>query len=41
MSLFFGLIPDSAAAAIWAMVVASLLPLMMALTAIPSLGFMC
>ncbi|WP_296237710.1 MAPEG family protein [Psychrobacter sp. UBA5136] len=33
MNLFFGLIPDSAASAIWAMVVASLLPLLMALTA--------
>lgn len=33
MNLFFGLISDSAASAIWAMVVASLLPLLMALTA--------
>ena len=39
MSLFFGLIPDSAAAAIWAMVVASLLPPMMALTAKALGGF--
>ena len=39
MSLFFGLIPDSAAAAIWAMVVASLLPLAMALTAKALGGF--
>lgn len=39
MSLFFGLIPDSAAAAIWAMVVASLLPLLMALTAKALGGF--
>lgn len=33
MNLFFGLIPDSAASGIWAMVVASLLPLVMALMA--------
>ena len=39
MSLFFGLIPDSAAAGIWAMVVASLLPLAMALTAKALGGF--
>ena len=39
MSLFFGLIPDSAASGIWAMVVASLLPLVMALTAIAIGGF--
>ena len=39
MSLFFGLIPDSAAAGIWAMVVASLLPLAMALTAKTIGGF--
>ena len=39
MSLFFGLIPDSAASGIWAMVVASLLPLVMALTAKAIGGF--
>ena len=39
MSLFFGLIPDSAASGIWAMVVASLLPLAMALTAKAIGGF--
>ena len=39
MNAFFGLIPDTAAAAIWAMVVASLLPLAMALTAKAIGGF--
>ncbi|TXD96163.1 hypothetical protein ES754_11030 [Psychrobacter frigidicola] len=33
MNALFGLIPDTAAAAIWAMVVASLLPLVMAMSA--------
>ncbi|HCN16987.1 hypothetical protein DVY93_09965 [Psychrobacter sp. CCUG 69069] len=33
MNALFGLVPDIAASAIWAMVVASLLPLLMALTA--------
>ncbi|WP_201617799.1 MAPEG family protein [Psychrobacter urativorans] len=33
MNALFGLIPDTAAAAIWAMVVASLLPLAMAMSA--------
>lgn len=33
MNLFFGFIPDTAASAIWAMVVASLLPLLMAMFA--------
>ncbi len=33
MSLFFGFISDTAASAIWAMVVASLLPLLMAMAA--------
>lgn len=39
MNLFFGLIPDTVAAAIWAMVVASLLPLMMAVAAKAIGGF--
>ncbi|MEN2752421.1 MAPEG family protein [Psychrobacter sp. FBL11] len=39
MSALFGLIPDTAAAAIWAMVVASLLPLVMALIAKAVGGF--
>ena len=39
MNVFFGLIPDTAASAIWAMVVASLLPLVMALSAKALGGF--
>lgn len=39
MNLFFVLIPDTVAAAIWAMVVASLLPLMMAVAAKAIGGF--
>ncbi len=39
MNMIFGLISDSAASAIWAMVVASLLPLLMAMTAKAFGGF--
>ncbi|MFC6380385.1 MAPEG family protein [Psychrobacter glacincola] len=39
MNLFLGLVSDTAASAIWAMVVASLLPLTMALTAKAIGGF--
>ena len=39
MNLFLGLVSDTTASAIWAMVVASLLPLTMALTAKAIGGF--